>query len=101
VKHLTDWSIHSHRTDWTGATICRGTNNYGDGPEAQVARLEQIEGATAQDREAVVRLMMAAPDLIAALRPFANYACELPSDVRCECHNCAAKAAIARAEGRA
>lgn len=32
-------------------------------------------------------------DLLAALRPFANYACGEP----CDCHNCRARAAISRA----
>jgi hypothetical protein len=45
------------------------------------------------ESEANARLIAAAPDLLDALRPFANYACDVP----CECHNCRARAAIARA----
>lgn len=32
-------------------------------------------------------------ELVAALRPFANYACDVP----CDCHNCRARAALTRA----
>jgi hypothetical protein len=39
----------------------------------------------------------AAPDLLEALRPFANYACDEPHVDEPECHNCRARAAIARA----
>ena len=37
--------------------------------------------------EANARLLSAAPDLLEALRPFANYACDEP----CDCHNCRAR----------
>lgn len=47
--------------------------------------------------EANARLMATAPDLLAALKPFAAYACDPP----CGCHNCAARAAIDKAERRA
>ena len=43
------------------------------------------------------RLMIASKDLLEALRPFANYACDVPCDP-CDCHNCAARAAIKLAE---
>lgn len=38
-------------------------------------------------------LIAAAPALLEALRPFANFACDVP----CDCHNCGARAAIAKA----
>lgn len=38
-------------------------------------------------------VMVAAPELLEALRPFANYACD--------CHNCRARAAVAKATGSA
>lgn len=41
------------------------------------------------------RVAQAAPELLEAARPFANYACEEPDD----CHNCRARAAIAKATG--
>jgi hypothetical protein len=47
------------------------------------------------------RLIAAAPDLLEALRPFANYACDPPcpgAPVHW-CHNCIARVAIAKAEG--
>lgn len=43
------------------------------------------------------RLIATAPELLEALRPFANYACS-PAD-QCECHNCRARDVIAKAEG--
>ena len=39
-------------------------------------------------------LIAAVPKMYAALRPFANYACDPP----CGCNNCLARAAIAEAE---
>lgn len=38
-------------------------------------------------------LIAAAPEMLAALRPFANYACDEP----CGCHNCIARAVIKKA----
>jgi hypothetical protein len=40
-------------------------------------------------------LVAAAPELLEALRPFAQFACGCG-----ECHNCIAQAAIAKAEGK-
>lgn len=40
-------------------------------------------------------LMAAAPELLEALKPFAAFACDKP----CDCNNCRARAAIAKAEG--
>ena len=42
-------------------------------------------------------LIAAAPDLAAALEPFAKFACDEP----CECNNCKARAALAKARGEA
>lgn len=42
------------------------------------------------------RLIAAAPELLEALQPFANFACDEP----CACNNCKARAAIAKATGR-
>lgn len=47
------------------------------------------------ERKANARAIAAVPDLIDALRPFANVACDEP----CECPNCRARAAIEKAEG--
>ena len=53
--------------------------------------------SNADELLANARLIAAAPDLLEALRPFANYACEGP----CHCNNCCARDAIARAEASA
>lgn len=46
--------------------------------------------------EANATLLAAAKDLLEALRPFANYQCSPPG--QCECHNCKARDAVAKAE---
>lgn len=52
------------------------------------------------DREEDARLIAASPRLLNALRPFANYACELADGETCDCHNCEARAAIREALGQ-
>lgn len=47
------------------------------------------------ERAANKLLIAAAPELLAALTPFANFACSPPGE--CECHNCRARAAIEKA----
>lgn len=47
--------------------------------------------------DANARLIAAAPELMTALRPFANFACSPPGD--CMCHNCRARDVIAKATG--
>lgn len=50
------------------------------------------------EARANLNLIAAAPDLLEALDPFAKFACSPPGE--CECFNCIARAAIAKAEGR-
>lgn len=45
--------------------------------------------------QADARLIAAAPELLEALEPFAKFACDPP----CDCHNCKARSAIAKARG--
>lgn len=45
-------------------------------------------------------LIAAAPELLDALRPFANFACEKPHVSEPLCYNCIARAAISKAEGK-
>ncbi len=42
-------------------------------------------------------LFAAAPDMLEALGPFASFACDEPHVGEPECHNCIARAAIAKA----
>lgn len=58
----------------------------------------ESEDAAAAEQDANARLISAAPDLLAALRPFAAFACEETGD-DCECNNCRARAAIRKAVG--
>ncbi len=49
----------------------------------------------ADDVRKAAAVCAAAPELLEALRPFANFACDEP----CDCHNCRARAAIIKATG--
>jgi hypothetical protein len=66
-----------------------------------ILRLSSIDGTIAERKEdeanclRIVQCVNAHDELVAALRPFANYACNVP----CDCHNCRARAAIAKATG--
>lgn len=51
------------------------------------------------EQYANANLIAAAPYLLEALKPFANYACELETGETCDCHNCRARDAITRAIG--
>ena len=56
-------------------------------PASTIGKLEQE----------IVTLELKRAALIAALQPFANFACDLP----CDCYNCIARRAIAQAKGAA
>lgn len=47
--------------------------------------------------KANANLIAAAPELLEALEPFAQFACSPPGE--CECHNCHARDVIAKARG--
>lgn len=51
---------------------------------------------TREEAQEIANLIIAAPELLKALRPFAAYACDGP----CNCFNCQARKAIAKAEGQ-
>lgn len=65
------------------------------GPVAQIEPTEDPAIATAN-----ARLIAAAPELLEALKPFAQFACDTPHVNEPECQNCKARAAIAKAFGR-
>lgn len=63
------------------------------------AKLDEVQRAVHENRAPSAehysqwKLQQAAPALLEALRPFATFACDEP----CECNNCKARAAIAKA----
>lgn len=69
--------------DTNGRTIA-SCGGYSDN-----CRVQEVDA----ENKANARLIAAAPDLLEALRPFAQFACGCG-----ECHNCIAQAAIAKAE---
>jgi hypothetical protein len=60
----------------------------------------QLDDSEMKKARLIVLAVNAHKGLLEALRPFANYACELKGGETCDCHNCAARAAIAKAEGK-
>jgi hypothetical protein len=59
----------------------------------------QLDDKEAANARFIVRAVNCHEELLEAVRPFANYACELREGETCDCHNCAARAAIKKAGG--
>lgn len=59
----------------------------------EVARVD--EDRESDEEVYTEHLMSASWDMYMALEPFANYACDEP----CDCHNCIARDALAKARG--
>ena len=88
----------THRDSGTGKV-------YVEGPGTRVARwlVAEVDGRMHAENVAnaafIVRAANAHDDLLEALRPFANYACESSCEYDpSPCHNCIARDAIAKAE---
>ena len=62
-----------------------------------LARVYFAEGRSDAENIANAKLFAASKDLLEALRPFANYACNEDPNDPCACHNCRARDVIRKA----
>ena len=102
VRHI------ATRAKWYNNTLLVTCNEDGTIPLNSRIVLEVQEGTPVSENWRT--LIAAAPDLLEALRPFSFFPCEIHNGAHCSmlpkdsgvkpCYPCAARAAIARAEGR-
>ena len=89
--HAREWNCHAKTTVGIGAPDGRGFLAI-----AECSGMGHHPDISSEQEDANAQLIAAAPDLLEALRPFADMACTTP----CGCNNCIARAVINRAQDR-